>query len=204
MAPMAAGPRVRRIGEYATRYACLFFAALDTALGNDYGLSGFHGVDRAGRYRVYSIGPANKIFSFGDGPDDPGLAPEMFWMAKRFNNPVYAWSEQKQLERSTHPDAYDLAWFVRDARPPQAAGVAARCGVPRRRRGHVPFFVGRSERAVPGREGGDNKVPHAHLDLGSFMIDAGGVRWASDYDEGRYQRAGSAAAPVLFDPHRIA
>ena len=171
-------------GEFATRYACLFFAALDTALGNDYGLSGFHGVDRAGRYRVYSISPANKIFSFGDGPDDPGLAPEMFWMAKRFNNPVYAWSEQKQLERSAHPDAYDLAWFVRDARPPQAPAWPLDVvfhGV-----GAAMF---RSSWEDPNGlflavKAGDNKVPHAHFDLGSFMMDAGGVRWASDYDEG--------------------
>jgi hypothetical protein len=35
-----------------------------------------------------------------------------------------------------------------------------------------------------GVKGGDNKAPHAHLDLGSFMLDAGGVRWASDYDLG--------------------
>jgi hypothetical protein len=29
-------------------------------------------------------------------------------------------------------------------------------------------------------KGGDNKAPHAHLDLGSFVLDAGGVRWALD------------------------
>jgi len=171
-------------GEYATRYACLFFASLDTALGNDYGLSGFHGVDRAGRFRVYSISPANKIFSFGDGPAEPGLAPEMFWMAKRFNNPVYAWSEQKQLERSSHADAYDLAWFVRDARPPQAPAWpldAVFHGV-----GVATF---RSSWEDPNGlflavKAGDNKAGHAHLDLGSFVFDAGGIRWASDYDIG--------------------
>jgi hypothetical protein len=171
-------------GEYATRYACLFFASLDTALGNDYGLSGFHGVDRAGRFRVYSISPSNRIFSFGDGPDDPGLAPEMFWMAKRFNNPVYAWSEQKQLERSPHPDAYDLAWFVRDTRPPQGPAWpldAVFHGV------GVATFRSSWEDTnglFLAVKGGDNKSPHAHFDLGSFMFDAGGVRWASDYDEG--------------------
>ena len=170
-------------GEYATRYACLFFASLDTALGNDYGLSGFHGVDRAGRFRVYTISPSNRIFSFGDGGDDPGLAPEMFWLAKRFNNPVYAWSEQKQLEHNTHPDAYDLAWFQRDAKAPQPPswplnGVFH--GV------NVATF--RSSWDDPAAvflavKGGDNKAPHSHLDLGSFMLDAGGVRWASDFEQ---------------------
>ena len=170
-------------GEYATRYACLFFASLDTALGNDYGLSGFHGVDRAGRFRVYTISPSNRIFSFADGGDDPGLAPEMFWLAKRFNNPVYAWSEQKQLEHNTHPDAYDLAWFQRDAKAPQPPSWPLNAvfhGV------NVATF--RSSWDDPTAvflavKGGDNKAPHSHLDLGSFMLDAGGVRWASDFEQ---------------------
>jgi hypothetical protein len=173
-------------GEYATRYACLFFASLDTALGNDYGLSGFHGVDRAGRYRVYTISPANRIFSFADGGDEPGLAPEMFWLARRFNNPVYAWSEQKQLERverTSRPDAYDLAWFQRDAKAPQPPSWpldAVFHGV------NVATF--RSSWDDPAGiflavKGGDNKAGHAHYDLGSFMLDAGGVRWAADYEQ---------------------
>ena len=37
--------------ESVTMYACAFFGALQTALGNDYGLSASHGVDRAGRFR---------------------------------------------------------------------------------------------------------------------------------------------------------
>lgn len=170
-------------GEYATRYACLFFASLDTALGNDYGLSGFHGVDRAGRFRVYNISPSNRIFSFADGPDEPGLAPEMFWLAKHFNNPVYAWSEQKQLERSTHPDALDLAWFPRDVKTPQPPSWpldAVFHGV------NVATFRGSWEdptAAFLAVKGGDNKAPHSHMDLGSFMFDAGGVRWASDFEQ---------------------
>jgi hypothetical protein len=170
-------------GEYATRYACLFFASLETSLGNDSGLSGFHGIDRAGRFRVYNIGPSNKVFSFADGGDDAGLAPEMFWLAKRFNNPVYAWSEQKALERNAHPDAYDLAWFQRDAKAPQPPSWpldAVFHGV------NVATF--RSSWEDPAGvflavKGGDNKAPHAHFDLGSFMLDAGGVRWAADFEQ---------------------
>ena len=177
-------PEGPEYGEYATRYACLFLASLDTALGNDYGLSGFHGLDKAGKYRVYSIGPGSRTTGFGDGSSDAGLAPEMFWMARRFNTPVYAWSEQKQLERNPHPDAYDLAWFYRDAKPPQPPVWPLDAVF------HGPAVATvRSSWDDPSAlflaaKGGDNKAPHAHFDLGSFVLDAGGIRWALDYEFG--------------------
>jgi hypothetical protein len=176
-------------GAYAARYACLFLAALDTALGSDYGLSGFHGLERAGRYRIYLTSPANRLFNFGDGPDDPGLAPEMFWMAKRFSAPAYAWSEQKQLERSTHPDAFDLAWFIRDARPPQLPAwpldaVFHGVGVASFRSSWED-----SNALFLAVKGGDNKAAHTHLDLGSFVLDAGGIRWAADLRADDYNAA---------------
>ncbi len=39
-------------------------------------------------------------------------------------------------------------------------------------------------------KGGDNNDPHAHLDLGSFVLDAGGVRWAADLGTDDYDLPG--------------
>jgi len=167
-------------GEYSMRYATLFFASLETALGNDLGMNGQRTLDHAARFRTYLIGPANRVFNFGDGSDDPGEAPEMFWIGKRVNAPAYAWSEQRQLEHSAHPDAYDLAWFDRDAKPPQIPAWpldAVFHGTA------VATFRGSWEdpnAIFLAVKGGDNKSTHAHFDLGSFVLDAGGVRWASD------------------------
>ena len=167
-------------GELAMRYTALYVTSLDTALGSDFGLSGFHGFDRSARFRIYTTGPTNRSFNFADGPEDPGLAPEMFWMARRFSTPAYAWNEQKQVERSTHPDAYDLAWFDRDARPPQTPAF------PLDYIFHsISVATFRSAWEDPNAifvavKGGDNKSGHSHLDLGSFVLDAGGTRWATD------------------------
>ena len=125
--------------------------------------------------------PRARFFDFGDAVEDAGLAPEMFWLAKRFANPVFAWSEQKLLERSPHADAYDLAWFDRDAKSPQQPPPwALGCYFPRSRHRLLPQRVGRSQCALSGGEGWRQQGRHAHLDLGSFVLDAGGVRWASD------------------------
>jgi hypothetical protein len=168
--------------ESVTRFACAFFSALQTALGNDYGLSASHGVDRAGRFRIHMTGPTGKVFNFADSADDIGVSPETFWMAKRFSMPPYAWSEQRALDRSTHPDAYDLVWFEASAKSPQQQVPAWPPDAIFR---GVDIACFRSAWDDPNAlylavKGGDNKAPHAHLDLGSFVLDAGGVRWAAD------------------------
>ena len=178
--------------EAVTRDVSAFFHSLQTALGNDYGLSSFHGVDRAGRFRIHMTGPTGKMFNFGDAAEDIGLSPEMFWMARRFAVSAYAWSEQKALDRYGHPDAYDLAWFDANAKPPQQQSPAWPPDAIFR---GLDIACFRSAWDDPNAiylavKGGDNKDPHAHLDLGSFVLDAGGVRWAADLGTDDYDLPG--------------
>jgi hypothetical protein len=178
--------------QAATLYASVFFAALQTALGNDYGLSAFHGVDRAGRYRIHLTGPGGKMFNFADSVDEIGASPEMYWMAKRFAVPPYAWSEQKTLERGAHTDAYDLVWFDANVKSPQQQVPAWPLDAIFR---GVDVACFRSAWDDPNAlylavKGGDNKDPHTHLDLGSFVMDAGGVRWAADLGPDDYDLPG--------------
>jgi hypothetical protein len=182
--------------DSVTKYACVLFSGLQTALGNDYGLSSSHGVDRAGRFRIHTTGPFGRAFNFGDSEEDPELAPEMFWLARRFANPVYAWAEQRSLEakgtgRNSRPDVYDLAWFARDAKSPQQPPAWPLDSIFR----GVDVATMRSSWEDPtaiylGVKGGDNKAAHAHLDLGSFVLDAGGVRWAADLGPDDYDLPG--------------
>ena len=126
-------PEGQAYWESVTMYACAFFAALQTALGNDYGLSASHGVDRAGRFRIYMTGPTGKVFNFADSVEDAGAAPEMFWLAKRFSNPVFAWSEQK-LAGTQHAPGRLRSGVVRPGRQVStaASGVGSGCDFPRR------------------------------------------------------------------------
>ena len=175
----------------ATKAACVLFSGLQTALGNDFGLSSSHGVDRAARFRIHSTGPFGKPFNFGDSDDEVDAAPEMYWLARRFANPVFAWSENKVIEHGVHPDPYDLAWFSREAKSPSQATSWTPDAIFRA----VDVAFMRSSWDDPnaiylGVKGGDNKAPHAHLDLGSFVLDAGGVRWAADLGAEDYDLPG--------------
>jgi hypothetical protein len=166
--------------DFATRYATYFLAGLDSALGTDSNLMIQPGFPKAGRFRIYFSGPTNRTFNYADSTDELTEEPAMYWLARRFTQPVYAWQQQKLVERSSHPDPLDLVWFQREMKSPVAAQWpldTVFSGV------NCAFF--RSAWEDPNGlylavKGGDNKASHAHLDLGSFVLDAGGVRWALD------------------------
>lgn len=171
------GPGLFHAGTEAA--ACLV-AAMESALGTDFGVSAAKGLDHAGRSRVYAAGPSGKTIESFDLPDDSGTMPEMFWLARRFGQPVLAWYEERQVERAAHADALDLVWYPKEAKSPQAAGwpLDALIGG-----GQVAVF--RSAWEDPSAlflsvKAGENKAWRAHFEPGSFALMAGGVRWSME------------------------
>jgi len=170
--------------HYATRYTVYCFAALHTALGGDLGLiEAMPGFRKAGDFRLYFCGPLGRTFNYADAGDRAGRAAEMFWLARTFDQPRYAWHERACDGR---PDALDLLWFDPRGKGPKAEGWPLdRCfvGV------NVAFLRSAWEdrQAVfVGFKGGDNKANHSHLDLGTFVLDALGQRWALDLGADNY------------------
>lgn len=177
--------------HYATRYNVYFLAALETALGTDFGLSELPGFARAGHFRVYFCGPAGKTFNYADAGDSVGGAAEMFWLARRFREPVYAWHQQQRLaDPKARPEALDLIWYRTEARTPQQAGWPLDAVF----RGVEVAFLRSSwedpDAIFVGAKAGDLKVGHSQLDLGTFVLDAGGQRWATDLGPDDYNLPG--------------
>jgi hypothetical protein len=76
---------------YATRYTAYFLAAMESALGTDFGLSKTPGFDKAGEFRFHFVGPTGLTFNYADAHEKAGSPAEMFWLARRFDQPLYAW-----------------------------------------------------------------------------------------------------------------
>jgi len=175
--------------RYATQYNVLFVAALQTALGTDFGLSDLSGFAEAGLFPIYITGPLDRTFNYADGGDGALRAPEMFWLARRFNRPEYA---HHQLRLATGAPL-DLIWF--DPSQREAAARAA-VALPRDKyfRGAevVTFRTAWNDRQAlfVGFKAGDNKANHSNLDLGTFVLDALGERWAVDLGADDYNLPG--------------
>lgn len=179
--------------EYATRYAVFAVDALETALGRDDDLSRSPGFIETGLFPIDCAGNLDRYFNFADSQSFHGPQPVYFWLGRKFGIAECIQENHRLLERHLQaggsPDAFDIVWYepeVNDAPPPQRVARFYR-GI------EVAFLRSRwkdPEAAFIGFKGGSNQADHAHLDLGSFVLDALGVRWAEDLGPDDYDIPG--------------
>ncbi len=177
--------------SYATHYTAYGLTALDTALGNTFGLLEIDGLSKAGSFPVYTAGPTGLYLNFADVGERSARRPMpcMFWLARTFHNPLYAYSEHEQIAQRSASAAH-LVWYTASPRP-SAARKKLDCYF----RGPVEVVTMRSAWDDPnalfaGIKAGYNQVNHGHLDLGTFELDALGVRWARDLGSENYNLPG--------------
>jgi hypothetical protein len=164
--------------NYATSYNVYYLAAIESALGTDFGLEKMLGFSNAGAFHIQLTGPGKKLFNFADAGEGYETAPQMFWLAKHFNRPTYAaWERANSAGKM---GIFHLLWFDPDGTLDAADDLPLDAVFKR-----VNVGVFRSSFADPDAwyvafKGGDNAANHSHLDLGSFVLDAMGQRWGMD------------------------
>jgi hypothetical protein len=165
---------------YSTRYVAFYLAALHTALGTDFDFLKTPGLADTGNFRMHTIGPLMSTFNYADAGDGIAEASSMFWLARTFNRPVYAAHERMTAQRGKQVDPFHLMWFNGDGADDDVRALATSV-----RFTAVDVALMRSawndpRAAFIGFKGGSNGASHAHLDLGSFIYDVDGIRWAID------------------------
>jgi hypothetical protein len=187
--------------SYCTRYLAYLCADLKTALGTDLDLTSAEGFSRTGYFRIYCCGPIGKSFNFADATENVGKAWQMMWLSRVFANPLFA--GQEMLIAKDDPDIFHLLYFAagEPSKTVEAEGLPLNAlfkgeGMPLNAlfKGVNVAFL-RSSWTDPkavfiGFKGGDNKANHCHLDLGTFVLDAAGCRWALDLGPDNYQLPG--------------
>jgi hypothetical protein len=166
--------------QYATDYNVRFLAALDSALGTDFGLSKIPGFDHAGAFPIYFTGTTGEMFNYADvHPGKFGGAPQLFWLAQKFDQPSFAAFQMKYADAD--PKALDLVWGAAwEARKPQMGTYPLDRYF---RNAEIVTMRGAwddPQAVFIGFKAGPISASHGHLDLGSFVLDALGKRWAVD------------------------
>jgi hypothetical protein len=187
--------------DYGTRYLVTAMAALTSALGTDFGLSDARGLSGTGRFRLYVAGPTGLFFNYADASPRAGAAPTLFWLARRYDDPTVAFGARDAALAGA--SARDLLWY--DSRGTTADLATLPLDI-RYQAAHLAFFRSAwndKEAIYVGFKGGDNATNHAHLDLGTFVLDALGQRWAVDLGPDDYDLPGYFSAAQRWTYERL-
>ncbi len=178
-----------RAWEKSCRGLTLIVAMLQTACGNDYGLSSAPGFAFTAYFPLYTE-TANGAWNYHNATADAVDTSLAFWFSRRTADPVPAWMRRQQLlsgKKEVHP--FDILFYtpVNDAMVPSLPldAVYRKAGLAVMRSGwdRNANFV--------GLHGGRNSEPNADLDAGSVLLEMDGERFF-------VETGGEEALPILI------
>ena len=200
--PDGAWPEGLSYWSLVMRYAGLMVAALESTLGNSFGLAEQPGFAQTGDFALHAVGPFGAAFNFGDSERRFDVSP-LAWLAHRFRRPVDGW-----LARN-----YD-GWFLPLTMiwPKQPKIGPGTLNLPKGKifRGSQlacfrntwssdtkarPIYLAvkggnfaGSRSASPTRP--EDVLLHAQADAGSFVVDGARQRWVTDLGSDDYDLPG--------------
>jgi hypothetical protein len=180
---------------YGTHFNVMFISAVEKLFGKDFGLNDKPGFLQTGGYLENMTGPSGNPFNYSDAGGRGGLQPAMFWFASRQKDPSLLWVERGRLastEAKSHVGnrllpaimIWSAGIGVDKVSPPSSTMWVGK--------GKVPVALMRTSWTNPnaiyvGFKGGSVSVNHAHMDIGSFIMESDGVRWAMDFGMQDYE-----------------
>jgi hypothetical protein len=200
-APDGAYPEGIGYWSYGTSFNMMFIAALEKAYKTDFGLLDCPGFLQTGIYSQELITPSLHTFNYSDNGARAGFNPTVFWFYSKTHDPALLYLQKRLYEQDS-----DKGYVMNRLLPTVlifGAGSGASLSNPAEPsslmwtgRGPSPVAVMRSswsdpEAAFLGFKMGSPAENHAHMDEGSFIFEAGGVRWALDLGSQGYERVES-------------
>ncbi len=190
---------------YGTSFNVVFLSAVEKALGTDRELSASPGFLKTAGFLQHMLAPSNICYNWGDCGARGNLNPAMFWFAAKNNDPSLLWSERKFLETddyskfARHQFLPVLMIWGKDIQMDQIQAPDSRVWLGQ---GKNPICLMRTSWTDPGAmylgfKAGSPSVNHAHMDVGSFMMEADGIRWVSDFGSQNYESLESKGMSIF-------
>jgi len=198
-APNGSYPEGPGYWTYGTTYFVYMLDLLRKSLDTDFGLFDLPGFAKTGDYINVVTGPSGKFYNYADGGDGRSHLLALWWLALRANRPDWLHREicdvreavrvgdplKTGLRHVSFPMLL-LFWYQDlDEKAP------TRMPLNWASEGDVPIVVMRTSWDDPNAgflatKGGPAAQNHGHMDSGSFVYEADGVRWAVDIGSQNY------------------
>lgn len=180
---------------YGTSFNVMFISAVEKLFGSDFGLNAMPGFLKTAGFLESMTGPSGKPFNYSDAGSNGGFHPAMFWLSKKINDPSVLWEEKRYLQRNSPIELVNdrllpatMLWnggvSMDQITPPASTFWTGN--------GKNPMVLMRtswsdSNALYVAMKGGSVSINHAHMDIGSFIMEADGVRWAMDFGMQDYE-----------------
>ena len=180
---------------YGTSFNVMFLSAVEKVFGTDFGLNNAPGFLQTSWFMENMKAVSSLSFNWGDAGQGSGLQPAMFWLAQKNNDPTQLWNEKFYLEQD------DYSRFTGDRLIP--AVMIWGKEMPLSRVTEPKSLVYKGQGANPvcmmrtswtdknaiflGFKAGSASVNHGHMDIGSFVMESDGTRWATDFGMQDYE-----------------
>ncbi|MBR3934742.1 MAG: S-layer homology domain-containing protein [Clostridia bacterium] len=176
--------------EYGVGRFLLYHAALLNCANYDFGLSNLPGLRETGYFPISMMGPTKQMFNYGDASSSLSNGAHFFHLARLYNKPELA-----GYLFETKPNgggAYDLALYR-----PSEEEVNFKEQMPLDMVFESADYVASvrsswndTNALYAGFIAGNNMTGHGDMDIGSFILEALGTRWITDFGQENYNGAG--------------
>jgi len=180
---------------YGTSFNVMWLSAMEHCFGTDFGLSAMPGFLRSTGFMAHMTGPSGRPFNYSDAGSGGGFHPAMCWMAGKLGDPSVLYMDRMHLQRS------GVESRVGDRLIPAALlwkGDFRMDKIPAPKdlmwvgHGKNPIAMMRTSWTDPNAiwvamKGGSGNINHAHMDIGSYVMEADGIRWAMDFGMQEYE-----------------
>ena len=182
---------------YGTSFNTIFLDAMDKIYHSDFGLTKTPGFMGTGLFLLHMITPAMNPFSYSDAGQKCSFESTVLWFYGKTKNPALLFNQKKFYEADINKK------YLRERLFPVALLWGAGSGASLSKvsepidlmwvtQSRIPVAAMRSswsnEKAIYlGFKGGSASSGHAHMDAGSFIFEADGVRWGLDLGMQKYE-----------------
>jgi len=205
-APAGVWPEGLATGDAVMDYAAMVIQSLRSAAGKDLGLTMLEGIPQFGVARMHLYGPTDQPFNFGDNSASGGTRPWVAtWLCGLHGNPgipAVTAGAKTAVSSSFFNHAGHFIYYN-----PHAAGDGTADSLEYAMPGGIVATVRSGWEKTDlfvAVKGGDNKDYKAQLDIGSFVLDAGGQRWGLELGAEADRAAGYVVKPGADRTKRFA
>jgi len=203
--PDGAYPEGYSYWDYGTSFNVMFLSAIEKVYSTDFGLNQTPGFLKTSGFLENMTGVTGLCFNWGDCGLNSQLNPAMFWFAKKNNSPSLLWVEKNHLRTDK------FSSFTKDRLLPAIMIWGKDIPLDQVKEPTSKFWVGQGTNPVClmrtswsdpngiylGFKAGSASVNHGHMDIGSFVMESDGVRWASDFGKQDYESLESKGIEVF-------